>query len=66
MGHERFRHLPTKSTNAIDTTSKFKQLYGESLKDAWFRLNKTHSKDPNPCEKRKVASLFLLWFGALV
>jgi hypothetical protein len=43
----------TRLISAIDTTSNFKQLYEESLKDAWFRLNKIHSKDPNPCEKEK-------------
>jgi hypothetical protein len=56
--HERFSHLRTKSTNAIITTSNFKQLYGELLKDAWFRLNKIHSKDPNPFKKEKLHLYF--------
>jgi hypothetical protein len=58
MGHERIRHLPIKSTTSIDTTSNYKPLYGESLKDAWFRLNKMHGKDPNPCEKQKLHLYF--------
>jgi hypothetical protein len=54
MGHERFSYLPTKSTNALVTSPNFKQLYGESLKDARFILNKINSKHPNPCEKEKL------------
>ena len=38
----------------MPSTSNFKQLYGESLKDALFRLNKMHSEDPKPCEKEKL------------
>jgi hypothetical protein len=58
MRVEKMRLLPTKLRNAIDTTSNFKQLYGESLKDAWFRINKIHSEDANPCGKEKLHLCF--------
>jgi hypothetical protein len=53
MGHGRFSYLPTKLTDAMGTSPNFKQLYGESLKDAWFRIKEINSKDPNPCKKEK-------------
>jgi hypothetical protein len=58
MGHERFSHLLTKSTNVNVTTSNFKQLYGESLKDAWFRLTKFIVRTQTPCKKEKLHLYF--------
>jgi hypothetical protein len=49
--------------NTIVRTSNFKQLYGESLKDAWFRLNHIHKEDPNPCEKEKMHLYFYYGLG---
>ena len=42
-------------------TSIFKQNFGESLKDAWFRIQEMHDKDPNPCSEAKLNTNF--YFG---
>ena len=54
-------YLPVKPQidNTVGSnTSTFKQNYGESLKDAWFRLHKMHSKDPEPCGEEKLNLYF--------
>jgi hypothetical protein len=58
MGHEKFSYLSTKSMDTMGTSPNFKQLYGESLKDAWFRIKEINSKDPNPCKKEKLHLYF--------
>jgi hypothetical protein len=37
MGHGKGNSLPTKKVDNIYTLPNFKQVYGESLKDAWVR-----------------------------
>ena len=60
MGSRKFKALPCLPIRPIvgktvaSNVSTFKQHYEESLKDAWFRLNKIHSEDSDPCEKEKL------------
>jgi hypothetical protein len=44
-------------TLGIDT-SRFEQMNGESLKDAWFRINELHSIKTNPCSEAKGGTNF--------
>jgi hypothetical protein len=66
MGCEKGSSLPTKKSVVITVSLKFKQVYGESLKDAWVRINKINSLNLNACGKEKITPLLLSWFGALV
>jgi hypothetical protein len=50
MGHEKGSSLPTKLLDVIANSPNFKQFYGESLKDAWIRINKINGKNPNSCK----------------
>ena len=36
----------------------FKQNYGETLKDAWGRINKIQSEDPSPCSEENLQLYF--------
>ena len=38
----------------LSSTSNFKQHPGETLKDAWVRINRIHYEDPTPCEDEKL------------
>ena len=40
------------------STSYFKQQPGETLKDAWVRINRIHYEDPTPCEDEKLNLYF--------
>jgi hypothetical protein len=60
MGHERFSYVPTKSTNAIVTISNFKQLHGESLKDAWFILTKYIVRIQTHVKKKSCTFMFTM------
>jgi hypothetical protein len=42
----------------INSTTSFKQLFGETLRDAWKRINKMHSEDPISCGENNM-NLFL-------
>ena len=37
-------------SSPLRSTSYFKQHPGETLKDAWIRINRIHYEDPTPCE----------------
>jgi hypothetical protein len=37
----------------VNSTSTFKQHPGETLKDAWARINRIHYEEPTPCEDEK-------------
>ena len=54
-----YLHVKPQIRNSVgSSTSTFKQNYGESLKDAWFRLHKMHSEDPEPCGEEKLNLYF--------
>ena len=36
----------------------FKQIFGESLKDVWGRINKLQNKDPSPCSDENLQLYF--------
>ena len=38
----------------LSSISNFKQHPGETLKDAWVRINRIHYEDPTPCEDEKL------------
>jgi hypothetical protein len=40
------------------STSTFKQQPGETLKDAWVRINRIHDEDSTPCEDEKLNLYF--------
>ena len=41
-----------------NSVSSFKQYHGETLKDAWVRINRMHYEDPTPCEDEKLNLYF--------
>ena len=43
-----------KVSSHLRSTSYFKQQPGETLKDAWVRINRIHYEDPTPCEDEKL------------
>ena len=42
----------------LSSISNFKQQPGETLKDAWVRINRMHHEDPTPCENEKLDLYF--------
>jgi hypothetical protein len=56
-----FSLTPTLVETSCMNIATFKQNYGETLKDAWFRINKIHKEDPNPCEEK----LHLYYYNGL-
>jgi hypothetical protein len=56
---------PTKKLHNINLLPNFKQVYGESLKDAWVRINKMNNQSLNVYEKEKLHLYFYygLFFG---
>ena len=42
----------------LSSISNFKQYPGETLKDAWVRINRMHYEDPTPCEDEKLNLYF--------
>jgi hypothetical protein len=58
MGREKGSSLPTKKFYLITISPNFKQVYVESLKHAWVRINKINSENPNACEKEKLHLYF--------
>jgi hypothetical protein len=62
MGRERVSSLPTKISDVITIPPNFNQFYGESLKDAWVRINKINGKNSNSCEKENCAfTSIMVW-----
>ena len=49
---------PQMGNSVGSSTSTFKQNYGETLKDAWVRIHKIYSEDPNPCGEEKMNLYF--------
>jgi hypothetical protein len=41
-----------------NATTSFKQHFGETLRDAWERINKMHSEDPIPCGENNMNLFF--------
>jgi hypothetical protein len=42
----------------LSSTSNFKKHPGETLKDAWVRINRIHYEDPTSCENEKLDLYF--------
>jgi hypothetical protein len=49
---------PTKKLDNINLLPNFKQVYGESLKDAWVRINKMNNQSLNVYENDKLHLYF--------
>jgi hypothetical protein len=43
---------------SVSSTSTFKQQLGESVKDAWARINRIHYEESTPCEDEKLNLYF--------
>jgi hypothetical protein len=54
---------PTKKLDNVNLLPNFKQVYGESLKDACVRINKMNNQSLNVYEKEKLHLYF--YYGLL-
>ena len=51
------QNLHTKPT-ILYKVATFKQIHKETLKDAWYRINKLSSEDPSPCDNENLLLYF--------
>jgi hypothetical protein len=58
MGCEKGSSIPTKKVDDVNILSNFKEVYGESLKDAWVRINKLNNQNSNVYGKEKLHLYF--------
>jgi hypothetical protein len=50
--------IPTKKLDETNILPNFKQVYGESLKDAWVQINKLNNQNSNVYGKDKLHLYF--------
>jgi hypothetical protein len=58
MGREKGSSIQTKKVDNVNILSNFKEVYGESLKDVWVRINKLNNQNSNVYGKEKLHLYF--------
>jgi hypothetical protein len=54
---DQVKYAPT----VVYTTATFRQHFGETLKDAWGRINKIHKEEPHLCREENMH--FYFYYG---